>query len=578
MPDLCAALRFSATSIDGLDTWPWPTFASGAPQGPGAANAWVTRAVDEGVTSLVLEGGEPLREPGWQRLVRLARDAGLQVELATTGRLLVYPALAARVARAGVRRLHVPLFAASAAQHDALVRVPGAHAQVLEGLAVLREQPRGPALCLRSWLDTRTLDDLLALAGLAHRLGAARLDLRLTPESAHRPSPQALRSTLRHLLAEARSAEVVVTLGGLPFCWADDDDLVPFLIEAAPARYGAGPEPHFTPPPRAAAHVPACTLCSVAELCGGLPPGSRPGEASPLSRPIPNCFELHAVAHASAPAEGCARDAFAGPLDPDRNLVLTRGGSTWLLEADDGWFRRHCLAETRERGLLYMNVSDRAHLDDFRVQLRRLQRSPGCDGCARPCPGAFEEAVEPILMREEAEVTRVLEGLAGDVLDVGFGPDYHGELFARLHDTGRIRYAGLEPEAADFERLARRRPDLAWACTTLERLEPGDRRFDAVLLLRSWNHLVDLPTATTKLQAVLRPGGRLIVVDNVRFGYHLPPGVARDHGGRFEHYRNHDLSEAEKVLTAVGFHVVTRSPLAPGGDNQWMLVAEWPGS
>jgi SAM-dependent methyltransferase len=578
MPDLRAALRFSATSIDGLDAWPWPAVASQAPIAPGDASSWVTRAVDEGVTTLVLEGGEPLREPGWQRFVGRARDAGLQVELATTGRLLVYPAVAARVARSGVRLLHVPLFSAEAARHDALVRVPGAHAQVLEGLAVLREQPGCPALALRSWLDARTLDDLPALAGLARRLGAARLDLRLTPYAAHRPAPQALRSSLQKILAEAHGAELAVTLADLPVCWAGDDDLSPFLSDPAPARYGVGPEPRFAPPTRVAAHVPACAWCSFAELCPGLPHGSEPAMALPRARAIPNCFELQAVAHAPAPAQGCARDAFEGPLDPDRHLVLARQGNAWLLEADGGWFSRPRLTETRERGLLYVNVSDRAHLDDFRIQLRRLRRSPSCDGCVRPCPGAFEEAPEPVLVREEAEVTRVLEGLAGDVLDVGFGPDYHGELFARLHDAGRIRYAGLEPEAADFERLARRRPDLAWACTTLEHLDPGERRFDAVLLLRSWNHLVDLPAATKKLQALLKPGGRLVVVDNVRFGYHLPASVVRDADGRFEHYRNHDLPEAEEVLTTIGFHVVTRVPLASGGDNQWMLVAEWPAS
>jgi|GEM_PF-6358037 len=577
MSDLRAALRASATPIDGIDAWPWQ--GSAAPVSlPEDAAAWMAALCAVATTTVTLDGGEPLREPGWPALVRQARRAGLDVEVATSGRLLGYPRVAGAVATAGISRLLVPIFAAAPALHDALVRVPGAHAQVLAGLAALRTHARRPALVIRTWLDTRTLADLPALVALATRLGATRLDVRLTSAPEHRPAVDAAQAALACLARAATSTSLPWTLTDVPLCWAGANALEPFLAGPTPALVAGARVGELVEPALAAAPATACTWCAVAEACPGLPVDATEADARPLALPIPNCFELAAVAELAPGPVACPRERVTGPLDPHRHLLYQHGSSAWLLEAQGTFFPRRRLVETRRRGLLYVNVSGRARLDDFREQLRRLQPAPACVECTRPCPGAFEHAPEPVLQREEARVVELLEELAGDVLDVGFGPNYHRERFERLHDAGRIRYAGVEPDPRAFAALARERPDLAWQCTTLEQLEPGERRFDAVLLLRSWNHLTALPVAVERLRSLLTPGGRLVVVDNVRFGYHLPAGAEPEDGGRFEHYRNHDLPDAERVLEAAGFQVVRRAPIVPGGDNQWMLVVQWPAS
>ncbi len=116
-------------------------------------------------------------------------------------------------------------------------------------------------------------------------------------------------------------------------------------------------------------------------------------------------------------------------------------------------------------------------------------------------------------------------------------------------------------------------------------LEDCDRRedgvtgtYDHVLLLRSWNHLVRLEDAVDTLTRLLKPAGRLLIVENLRFGYHVPPEVPSEEGGCYEHHRNHDLARAEALLVSRGFRALHREPVEQGSENQWLLELEWPGS
>ncbi len=108
-----------------------------------------------------------------------------------------------------------------------------------------------------------------------------------------------------------------------------------------------------------------------------------------------------------------------------------------------------------------------------------------------------------------------LEGPApSHLLDVGCGT---GEFLRRL----RIRYpaavlVGADPSMKMLE-VARRKfmrdPRVLWSCARAETLTFPDERFDGVTCVNTLHCMKDGRAALEEMIRVLRPGGRLVVVD-----------------------------------------------------------------
>jgi SAM-dependent methyltransferase len=162
------------------------------------------------------------------------------------------------------------------------------------------------------------------------------------------------------------------------------------------------------------------------------------------------------------------------------------------------------------------------------------------------------------------------------VLDVGCGEGPYGDALARAAGAGRIRYTGLEPDAARAAAMRARWPWAEVRVAAAEAFAPAARSFDHVLVLRSWNHLRDPCAVLARLAAALRPGGTLTIVDNEAFG------LARTRGGAaraerssavFEHFRNDAAEDAHALVerAAGGLDLVERRDVGPATSNQWLL-------
>ena len=105
----------------------------------------------------------------------------------------------------------------------------------------------------------------------------------------------------------------------------------------------------------------------------------------------------------------------------------------------------------------------------------------------------------------------LLQPGARDVLDLGAGT---GKLTTRLVERG-LDVIAVDPIAEMLEVLRGALPDTPALLGTAEHIPLDDDSVDAVLVAQAW-HWVDPALAVPEVARVLRPGGRLGLVWNVR--------------------------------------------------------------
>lgn len=142
----------------------------------------------------------------------------------------------------------------------------------------------------------------------------------------------------------------------------------------------------------------------------------------------------------------------------------------------------------------------------------------------------YDLLVGGVLMRgtyqriAEHLTTGIVSG--GRVLDVGTGPGRLVEAISRRRDD--LQVIGIDP-SSDMITRARRRtrtlPNVQVRMASAEDLPLEDESVDAVVSSLSSHHWADRVVALDEQARVLRPGGRLWLVD---LASHLPDGIRDD--------------------------------------------------
>ncbi|MFT3769667.1 MAG: class I SAM-dependent methyltransferase [Minicystis sp.] len=244
------------------------------------------------------------------------------------------------------------------------------------------------------------------------------------------------------------------------------------------------------------------------------------------------------------------------------------------------------LAIKEALGQVYVDVSTKLAPDDFARDLRKLRGTAECAACARrdACPAAWEPVRADLFTRDDARVREILASLTGRVLDVGGGEATYLAPLADRAARGVIEYTCVDPDEVRLAVLGARYPFARFVAGTAEDLDEGLGLFDHVLFLRSYNHLVDPARALARALALLRPGGTLLLVDNVAFGLvRTAAHAARAEAAPtnlLEHHRNDGAAEAARAVASIlsppradgrALDLVERRDIGPETSNQWLL-------
>lgn len=563
---------------------------------PAEVEAKIDRAAALGHSMVVLSGGEPTIRPELLRWAARVAGHGLDFGLVTNGLVLAYADVLERLLEHRLRYVYMSLHGGEARVHNGLVRRDSFEAamQALRNLS-----GRGLDLTVNCVVTRHNQDHLLPLVDavlpfedatlkfsmVEPKGGGRHLFDRLVP----RVSEAAARvdEAIRHGLARRTGAGPRLCHGGFPLCLLpgherDYDDLKTHrfwtMVEIGERDFFPVDDGNKVQP------EPICDGCELRGGCPGLYSAYherfgadelRPGRARPRS----NAFDWVLEAVVTEDDGGrclLATDGFT-PWDRARHLFVRNDRRLARYRADTRDFADAEIDRIKhELGQVYVDASRKPAPNDFARDLVKLRRSPLCDGCPHrgPCTGLYEPLFEDVFTRDDARVGAVLAGLRGDVLDVGCGHGPYDDVLAPLATAGSIRYLGIDPDVDAIDALRARR---SWGelrqAELDDALEPT-RRFDHVLVLRSWNHLPDADRAAATLTEVLRPGGTLTVVDNVAFGLARTPGQtrrARTGGAMFEHFRNDDATAADRVLRGAGLELIERADVGPATSNQWFL-------
>lgn len=570
--------------------------------------AMIHRAHALGHGMVVFSGGEPTLRREVFDWAALVASLGLDVGLVTNGLLLAYREVLEKLLSRRLRYVYMSLHGVGRI-HDRIVRTQTADAAFQ---AVRNLSGQGLDLTLNCVVTPQNVEHLVPLVEALVEFPDLRLKFSMVHPKGRGDSlfdvvtarvsdvaPRVLEA-IRHgqaLVAARGAAGPTFGHDGIPHCHLPGlehlyDDLKTHryatMIDIGESDYVAIDEKLNVQPDE------TCGGCSRRGACPGLFKGyvQRFGHAelqAPAPVPRSNSFTWAYEALVSTGAEEghCPlRDGAHGilPWDPARELFvrnrlpdgrfrIARFRTDTRDFADDELFEtKHAL------GQAYLDVSRKAAPDDFAKDLRPLVRSPLCGGCphAATCTGMWEPALDlDVFTRDDAAVRDVLASLEGDVLDLGCGEGPYDDVLGPAARAGRIRYVGVDPHA-DLAALSARRPWAELVRGDAETVALG-RTFDHVLVLRSWNHLHAPEAVVRRGLDLLRPGGTLLVVDNVAFGLartRTQTERAERGPAGFEHYRNDDGARAARTIEAAAegaLMLTERRDVAPGTANQWLL-------
>lgn len=511
---------------------------------------------------VVFTGGEPLLRKDLPRLLVAVRSAGCVPGLVTTGRPLLYPKLREMFRRGGLGYLRIQLFGIGA-EHDRAVAVPGAFEQVLSGL--------------RDWMSeaagTCDVDLVLSTRGrgvaalpveiesLAAQTTSLDVQLIVAPDPAlvaEQRGSQELRAAIEALSGwnddPTRPLLAWEGLGthGAPGAFLEIPALVPRFIGSDPAAFCVG----------AVEHIRRVSLACVPVTCANSFNYVQTGIVVPY-RPDPAACTAYA----------------SGGTDAWRQAWLIEGDELVLHVSDTGDFTEAEIRRVKDEHChLFVDHQSPGTLDDFVEGMRRVLPDPACADCGHRegCGRRFARIEGQPFAREEAWISAYVSALRGRVLDVGCGEQLYKEQLIPLVRSGLVDYTGIDPDEHSMGRLRFALPKARFYVGGIEAFRDEPESYDNILCLRSLNHVINVDEALARMSGLLKPGGRLLLVETTPFALlrRSEQVAAADRAPRagHQHLRNFASEEVLPFARRRGLRVLHHHPAGRESTNEWILL------
>lgn len=561
----------------------------------------IDRAKRLGYSMVVLSGGEPTMRPELLRWAKRIASRGLDLGLVTNGLMLAYPHVTDELIHdCRLKYVYMSLHGGDAKVHGSVVRADTFNKAVQ---AITNLHGRIEDLTINCVVTTANVhhlrgvvDKLLGFPKLCIKFsmtqpkggGARTFDI-IVPDVEE--CAALVKDAIEYGQAKRSGDEPRFAHDGIPFCLLPGlEHLYDDLKTHGYATMIEADENDFVPVDDVAKIQPATTCgdCAIAGACPGLYRGYYESRGASALRPILD--KPRANSYNFIPERDIARPLGTPcPLRTDGTTPYDRGRTVFvrlkdrmrLFRTDTRDFSDVELLGIKETaGQLYIDISTKLAPDDFAKDLRKLRLSTECTVCPeRPrCTGCYEAVKDDVFSKDDAIVKDLLAGLSGRVLDLGCGEGPYLSVLAEKAASGAIEYVGVDPDATSLSVLASRYPFVKFVTANAEDLPEDLGLFDHVLALRSVNHFRDPARVFDSAIARLRPGGTLLLVDNVAFGLVR----SRQHAARaessstnrLEHYRNDDAERCSQRLEGKPVKVILRHDVSPLTSNQWVLRYE----
>lgn len=566
-----------------------------------SVHAKIRRARQLKHTMVVFSGGEPTIRPEMIEWATHVASLGLELGFVTNGRRFAYPEFVEAMLARHLRYVYVSFHGGSARVHNSLVR-SDAFSETLQGIRNLHGKvPVLTVNCVVTNTNIRKLRELVDLllplqqislkfSMTAPKGGGDRLFDHIVPRVADCAS--AIVDAIQYGI-ERRGDAPGPNFGhdGLPLCLTPGmENLYDDLKTNDFRTMSEVGEPDFYPVDDILKVQPEdpCGDCALRGPCPGLYRGyvERFPEDVSVLKALPgyrgNSYNLTPTRDIARPPGAPCPVKVDGTTSYDRgrSLFLRLRDRMRLFEAHTRDFSDEEMLETKEvHGQLYLDISSKLAPDDFPKDLRKLRLLEECVHCeARPhCTGCWTPVRHDVFLADDERVHEILRELEGTVLDIGAGEGNYLATLAPKVEASTIRYTAVEPDAMRVNLLRRRYPWAQFLVAAAEDVSFDPCSIDSILLLRSYNHLNAPRVALPRLVEALRPGGSLLIVDNVAFGLvrsRAHAASAERGPGELEHRRNASAEGAHHVVSPLSLKLIERRDVGPNTSNQWLLRYE----